>query len=438
MTNPARGRTRWVLIGWMFVLSAIAYLNRVGISIAGGSIEQDFHLSQIQLGWVFSAFVLGYALFQAPGGRLADRFGPRRVIALGTVWWGVFAALTGLAPTGISGALVILLAVRFALGMGVAVLYPASNRLVASWIPAEERGVANGWIFAGVGAGAGIAPPLITYILVHSGWRWSFWVTAVIGLVAGVVWFLLARDRPEQHPWVTPNEAAHIRSGLPHQPPGASTSQVVPWRTILESKEVLLVSLSYFCFCYAANIFFTWFFIYLSTERGLDLKSSSFFAMLPFVAMATCAPLGGWISDGLTKRYGKRAGRCGIAVAGLGLAALFIALGMLAQDARLATIVLAGGAGSVYLSQSSFWSVTAGIAGPSAGSVSGVMNMVGQFGAVAAASLTPLVATHFGWPASFLVAAGLGVVGSLAWLAVNPERTLSPEPVLAPWEGPET
>ena len=432
MTNPARGRTRWVLIGWMFVLSAIAYLNRVGISIAGGSIEQDFHLNQIQLGWVFSAFVLGYALFQAPGGRLADRFGPRRVIALGTVWWFVFAALTGLAPTGISGALVILLAVRFALGMGVAVLYPASNRLVASWIPAAERGVANGWIFAGVGAGAGIAPPLITYILVHSGWRWSFWVTAVIGLVAGVVWFLLARDRPEQHPWVTPNEAAHIRSGLPHQPPGASTSQVVPWRTILESKEVLLVSLSYFCFCYAANIFFTWFFIYLSTERGLDLKSSSFFAMLPFVAMATCAPLGGWISDGLTKRYGKRAGRCGIAVAGLGLAALFIALGMLAQDARLATIVLAGGAGSVYLSQSSFWSVTAGIAGPSAGSVSGVMNMVGQFGAVAAASLTPLVATHCGWPASFLVAAGLAVVGSLAWLAVNPGRTLAPEPVLAP------
>jgi ACS family glucarate transporter-like MFS transporter len=354
------------------------------------------------------------------------------VIALGTVWWFVFAALTGLAPTGISGALVILLAVRFALGMGVAVLYPASNRLVASWIPAAERGVANGWIFAGVGAGAGIAPPLITYILVHSGWRWSFWVTAVIGLVAGVVWFLLARDRPEQHPWVTPNEAAHIRSGLPHQPPGASTSQVVPWRTILESKEVLLVSLSYFCFCYAANIFFTWFFIYLSTERGLDLKSSSFFAMLPFVAMATCAPLGGWISDGLTKRYGKRAGRCGIAVAGLGLAALFIALGMLAQDARLATIVLAGGAGSVYLSQSSFWSVTAGIAGPSAGSVSGVMNMVGQFGAVAAASLTPLVATHCGWPASFLVAAGLAVVGSLAWLAVNPGRTLAPEPVLAP------
>ena len=407
----------------MFAISAIAYLDRVNISIAGSSIEREFQLSHIQLGWVFSAFVLGYALFQAPGGRLADRFGPRRIVALGTLWWAVFTALTALAPTGFSGVLIILLAVRFSLGAGEAVVYPASNRLVASWIPSQERGVANGLIFAGVGAGAGITPPLITYILLHWGWRWSFWISSVIGLAAGVIWYLLARDRPEEHPWVTPQEAAHIRSGLPDQPAGPS-AKAVPWGTILKSKDVLAVSFSYFCYGYSAYIFFTWFFIYLSTVRGLDLKSSSFFGMLPFVAMATCSPLGGWISDVLTKRYGKRAGRCGVAVAGMGLSALFIALGTLAADARLASIVLAGGAGALYLAQSSFWSVTADIAGPSAGSVSGVMNMIGQFGGVVTASLTPLVAAHFGWPASFLVAAGLGVAGTLAWLLVNPERTL--------------
>jgi len=428
MTNPAHGRTRWILIVWMFAISAIAYLDRVNISIAGSYIEQEFQLSHIQLGWVFSAFVLGYALFQAPGGRLADRFGPRRIVALGTLWWAVFTALTALAPTGISGVLIILLAVRFSLGVGEAVVYPASNRLVASWIPSQERGVANGLIFAGVGAGAGITPPLITYILLHWGWRWSFWISAVIGLAAGAVWYLLARDRPEEHPWVTPQEASHIRSGLLDQPAGPS-AKAVPWGTILKSKEVLVVSLSYFSYGYSAYIFFTWFFIYLSKVRGLDLKSSSFYGMLPFVAMATCSPLGGWISDGLTKRYGKRTGRCGIAVAGMGLSALFIALGTLAGDARVASIVLAGGAGALYLSQSSFWSVTADIAGPSAGTVSGVMNMVGQFGGVVTASLTPLVAAHFGWAASFLVAAALGVVGSLAWLVVNPERTLFREPV---------
>jgi ACS family glucarate transporter-like MFS transporter len=423
MTNLAHGRTRWVLIAWLFVLSALGYLNRVNMSVAGSAIMQEFHLSQIQLGWVFSVFTLGYALFQAPTGRLADRFGPRRVLALATIWWAVFLGLTAMAPSGIAASLIILLALRFGLGMGVASVYPSANRLVAGWIPSAERGLASGWIFAGVGVGAGIAPPLITYLLLHGGWRWSFWVCAALGLAAGLVWYLVARDHPEQHPWMIPREAEHIRTGLPQHPAGAST-KALPWGTILGSKEVLLVSLSYFSFSYSANIFFTWFFPYLKTVRHLDLKSSAFFGMLPFLAMAICSPLGGWISDILTKHYGKRTGRCGIPVVCIGLSALFIALGTLVADARLASIVLACGAGALYLSQSSFWSVTADIAGHSAGTVSGVMNMLGQFGGVVAPSLTPWLAREFGWSAAFLVAAGLGVMSSLVWLAVNPERTL--------------
>jgi ACS family glucarate transporter-like MFS transporter len=421
------------LIAWLFVLSALGYLNRVNMSVAGSSIMQEFHLNQIQLGWVFSVFTLGYALFQAPTGRLADRFGPRKILGLATIWWAVFIGLTAMAPSGIAASLVILLALRFALGMGVASIYPAANRMVAGWIPSAERGLASGWIFAGVGVGAGVAPPLISYLLLHGGWRWAMWVCAAMGLVAGLVWYLVARDLPEQHAWMTPQEAGHIRTGLPRVPAGASAA-ALPWKTILGSKEVLLTSLSYFSFCYSANIFFTWFFIYLSTVRHLDLKSSALFGMLPFVLMATCSPLGGWISDYLTRHYGKRIGRCGIAVVCIGLSALFIALGTLVADARLASIVLACGAGALYLSQSSFWSVTADIAGPSAGTVSGVMNMIGQFGGVVAPSLTPLVAAHFGWPAAFLVAAGLAVMGSLVWLAVNPERTLLRAPVIAPAE----
>ena len=144
MTNLAHGRARWVLIAWLFVLSAIGYLNRVNISVSGEYISQEFHLSQIQLGWVFSIFTLGYDLFQAPTGRLADRFGPRRVLALATIWWAVFLGLTAVAPSGIAASLAILLALRFGLGMGVASIYPSSNRVVASWIPSAERGVANG------------------------------------------------------------------------------------------------------------------------------------------------------------------------------------------------------------------------------------------------------------------------------------------------------
>lgn len=426
MLNLLRGRVRWILIGWMFAISAIAFLDRVNISIAGRSMEEEFHWNDLQLGWVFSAFVLGYALFQAPGGRLADRFGPRKILALGTVWWAAFTSLTAFVPAGLSHALLILLLVRFGLGIGEAVVYPASNRLVASWIPSHERGLANGLIFAGVGAGAGVTPPLITYILLHHGWRWSFWISALIGLIAGAAWLLLARDAPEKHPWVTPEEIAHIEAGLPIR--DLESTKPLPWGAIFGNKNVMAMTVSYFCYGYVAYIFFTWFFIYLSSVRGLNLKSSSYYGTLPFVAMATCSPLGGWISDRLTKRRGKRVGRCGVAGVSIALCGVFIALGTQAEDARLASLVLAGGAGALYLSQSSFWSVSSDIAGGSAGSVSGVMNMGSQIGGAITASLTPWLAKHFDWGTSFFVAAGLCVVGALLWLIVDPEGELSQSP----------
>ncbi len=423
MTNFLRGRIRWLLIFWMFVMSAIAYLDRVNISIAGGVIAREFHLDNVHLGWIFSSFVLGYALFQAPGGRLADRFGPRRIVTLGVVWWGVFTALSASVPV-MTGALWIMIGVRFALGMGEAVVYPASNRLVAKWIPSSERGIANGLIFTGVGAGAGVTPPLIRYILENYGWRWSFWFSAVVGLLAGLVWYFIARDIPEEHPWVDRQERELIEAGLPQAPENHDSHRTLPWSAILRSKDLLAMTASYFAYGYAAYIFFTWFFIYLSTVRGLNLKTSSYYAMLPFAAMAIGSLLGGYISDRLTKLFGKRVGRCGIAMVGIGLAAVFIALGTQVASAELASIVLAGGAGALYLSQSSFWSVTADLAGSSAGSVSGVMNMGGQMGGVVTASLSPWIAGHFGWTASFLTAAALCAIGSVAWVWVDPDKQL--------------
>jgi len=416
------GRLRWLLIFWMFLMSAIAYLDRVNVSIAGQAIQKDYGLTNVQLGWVFSSFVIGYALFQAPGGRLADRYGPRLVITIGVVWWGIFTTLTALVPTGIALSVTILIAVRFLLGLGEAVVYPSSNRLVAAWIPSEERGVANGLIFAGVGAGAGVTPPLITWILVNWGWQWSFYVSALIGLVAGLGWYLLARDNPRQHRLASQGEIAHIEAGLP--PASVQSQDALPWGAILANRNLLAITVSYFTYGYCAYIFFTWFFIYLSRVRGLDLKSSALYSMLPFIGMAVASPLGGWIADKLTAAYGKRVGRCGVAVFGIALAGVFLALATQVESARLASIVLAGGAGALYLSQSAFWAVTADIAGSSAGSASGLMNMGGQIGGAVTASLTPWIADRFGWTPSFLVAAGLCILGALLWLAVDPTAVI--------------
>ena len=193
------------------------------------------------------------------------------------------------------------------------------------------------------------------------------------------------------------------------------------WNEILHSRNVWAITYSYFAYGYVAYIFFTWFFIYLSRVRGLNLKASALYSMLPFIAMACAAPLGGWVADWITRHHGKRAGRCGVAVFGISLAAVFLALATQVESARVASIVLAGGAGAIYLSQSAFWAVTADIAGKSAGTVSGLMNMGGQIGGAVTASLTPWIADRFGWTASFLVAASVCFAGSLAWLFVNPE-----------------
>ncbi|HLZ42067.1 MAG TPA: MFS transporter [Candidatus Sulfotelmatobacter sp.] len=429
MSAANASRVRWFLVFWLFVLSAVSYLDRVNISIAGGAIVDAYHLTDVQLGKVFSALVAGYALFQTGGGRLADRFGPRRVLTAGVLWWGIFTALTALVPPDIRGALWLFVAVRFLLGAGEAVIYPAANQFIARWIPVRERGIANGWIFAGVGAGAGLTPPLITYLMIHYGWRSSFWVCAVIGILAGVVWFVAARDDPAEHPRVSAEELAAIRSGLTaiNASPGDReiSATLVPWRRVVRSREVWAVTISYFCYGYVAWIFFSWFYRYLAKVRGLDLKASAFYSMLPFLAMLVCCLVGGTLNDRITKWRGPRLGRSGLAVLAMAVAAIFIACGSQVHGVRLASIVLAGGAGALYLSQSSFWSVTADIAGASAGSVSGFMNMGGQIGGALTGSLTPWIAARYGWTASFLVAAGLCLLGAFCWLAVDPRNTLT-------------
>ncbi len=405
------------------MVSAIAYLDRVNISIAGPSIAKEFHLDNVHLGWVFSSFVLGYALFQAPGGALADRIGPRKTLGLGVVWWGIFTVLITLLPPAAGGGLLFaLLASRFLLGMGEAVVYPASNCVVAAWIPSSERGIANGFIFTGVGVGSAVASPLIAYLMQHDGWRVSFWVSAVLGLLAGGIWYFIARDNPKQHPWISQHEISLIESGLPKADAGAHGIAKLSWGAILSNANIWAVTFSYFAYGYAAYIFFTWFFIYLSSVRKLNIRESSFYTMLPFLAMAAGSLFGGWLSDRLTKRFGKRAGRCFLAAGAIALCAVFIAFSTQVESAQMASLVLAGGAGALYLSQSSFWSISADIGKSSAGSVSGFMNMGGQFGGALTASLTPAIANRFGWNASFWVVAGLCVCGSLAWLTVRPEE----------------
>jgi ACS family glucarate transporter-like MFS transporter len=412
---------RWVVVVLAFVIAAVSYLDRNNLSIAASSIKSEFKLTDVQLGAVFSAFVFGYALVQPFAGKLADALGPYKAVAIAIVWWGVFTALTPLVPPGMSHALGVLLVVRLLLGVGEAVIFPASNRLVSNWIPSRERGLANGIIFAGVGIGGGVAPPLVTFIMLNFGWHMAFYISALIGFAVGGLWLLMVRDRPQDHAAVNAEELAYIEIGTGHT---AEAKQGARWWQVIKDRQVALLTLSYFCYGYVAYIFFSWFFVYLSTVRGLNLKASAFYAMLPFIAMTVFSTLGGLFSDRVVARFGKRAGRCGVALGGMLLASFFVALATQVSDARLASIVLAGGAGALYVAQSAYWSLSADLGGPSAGIVSGIMNMGAQIGGVVTASATAVIAHKFGWTASFLSAAAVCLVGALLWLFVDPHHHL--------------
>ncbi|WP_260706989.1 MFS transporter [Edaphobacter flagellatus] len=428
MSDERRTRIRFFLAFWLFVLSGVAFLDRTNLSIAGLAISQEYGLGNQRLGWIFSAFLIGYAGFQLPAGWLAARFGPRRVLTLGVVWWGVATALTAMLPSGISHAVLLLISIRFALGAGEAVIYPAANQFVARWVPLEERGLINGLIFAGVGAGSGLTPPLLAWIIKNQGWRAAFWFSAIIGAIAGLVWWYAARDTPEEHPAVSQAELREIRDGLSYTPVGAAApagqQKQISWSAILHRRDLPALMIGYFSFGYIAWIFFSWFFLYMTQARGFDPKSSAFYTMFPFLAMTVFCLAGGVLSDRLTLKYGLRVGRCWLASIALLATAVFLVLGSQVASPQLAGIILACGAGSMYLSQSSFWSVSNDIAGRSSGIFSSMVNMGGQIGGAVTASLTPWIAQRFGWTTSFAVAAALSILGAICWMTVHPERPL--------------
>jgi ACS family glucarate transporter-like MFS transporter len=435
MSPERRTYVRFYLSFLLFALSGVAFLDRTNISIAGLQISSEYGLGNQHLGWIFSAFLVGYAGFQIPAGWLAARFGPRRVLAFGVLWWGVVTELTALLPTNMSHAVVVLIVIRFALGAGESVVYPAANQFVARWIPQQERGFINGLIFAGVGAGSGLTPPLLTWLISSHGWRAAFWFSAIIGVLAGIVWWYAARDTPEEHPSVSPLELQTIQDGMEPLPVAAaatkkSSAPHISWSAIFHRRDLAALMVGYFSFGYIAWIFFSWFFLYMAQVRGFDLKASARYAMLPFLSMTVFCLVGGALSDRLTRSYGLRTGRCVLASVALFLTAGFLVVGSQVHSASLAGFILAGGAGTLYLSQSSFFSVSVDIAGRSSGVFSSIVNMGGQIGGAVTASLTPWIAQHFGWTSSFGTAAALAVVGSICWLVVHPERPLESAPRL--------
>lgn len=433
--NPAEPtsrptRVRWRIMAWLLIISALTYLDRLNLSIAGKYIQDEYRFNTQTMGWILSAFVLGYALCQVPAGRFGDRYGPRGVITWAILWWSAFTAVTAIAPrlplVGWFGLVWSFLIVRFLIGVGEAATYPNANKIVAFWMPARERGIATSLILTGNGLGGAVTPVLIAWVMQHWGWRSSFYICAALGVVVALGWRFYATAHPEEHPHVNAAELEWIHSGA-DQPArdarGRATGHLA-WGRMFSSVSVWGLILSYTCICYPAYIYYTWFYIYLVRVRGLSIMQGGLWGSTPFLAIMLLTPVGGWASERLVARIGRRRGRQYSVWAGVLCSAVLLWAGAHSAHNTLAILLLAAAAGFNVFASATWWAACIDLTRNYSGSLSGLMNMFGNLGGWLAPIGTAFIATRLGWTAALDFAALLTLVAGALWVLVNTQHNL--------------
>jgi MFS family permease len=457
-------RVRFIVLTFICTLSVLTYLDRICISRVRKEIQADLLLSDVQMGFVLSSFIVGYLLFEVPGGWMGDRWGSRRVLTRIVLWWSLFTALTGSvfyfnwdlfarmgwAPFVVSlgdrhvaipvlSSFVALLLVRFLFGCGEAGAYPNVTRVVGNWFPYRERGVVLGAVFTTARLGGAIAPLVIgTLTRVLDGWRRAFGALGALGIVWCVLFAWWFRDRPEDQPACNNAERDVIRAG-----PYSFTAQEaghaqgpVPWGPLLLSPNLWALCLASFCVGFAWWFFPTWYPKFLEEVHHFSYEEDpllkEFIEGLPFLCGAAGCLVGGRLSDRLVFVVGRRWGRSLLGLFGFGGAALCFLVGGLVSHAALAVTLLSLACFLNDMAVPVLWALAADIGGRYAGTVGGFANMVGGFGAM----ITPVLIPHlYGslsgpiperWVIVMAVLAAVWLVGALAWLGIDASRPLFP------------
>ena len=413
---------RWWLVALLCGTATASYLCRVNVSVAGVLVMKELALDQVQMGRVFSAFLLGYALMQVPAGMVADRWGARRALTGAAGWWVAATLLQATAgwwpfAQGGGGALALLLAARFVLGIGEAPTFTAAAEGISRWVERPFHARANGIVVAAVGLGSAIAPPLLTWAMLRVGWRGALVVSALPSLAVALVWASVPRRELDRRPAKDAGVATLGGTEAPANP--------------LLGRQFALLTASYTLQGYVGYIFVFWFYLYLVQERGFDLLRGALLGSLPWILTIVSVPLGGFLADRLAAS-GAGAWRWRIVpLTGLVGAGLFIGLGAHTSNAYLAAISLAAATGLVMCVEGPFWATMTRLSGGRAGTAGGIMNMGCNVGGLISPALTPVIAAAIGWENALLVAAVLSVLGGLLWLSIapGPEHSApSPQP----------
>jgi ACS family glucarate transporter-like MFS transporter len=430
----ASSHIRWKIGGLLCTVAMVNFFQRVNISVAGDAMMKDFHLTQTQMGTVFSAFVLGYTLFQVPGGMLADRYGPKRVLGLAMVSWALFTFMTGsigkvsiLSGLNILNALIVL---RFLFGVSQGPLFPACTRAVANWFPLSERARANGLAIAGLSIGSFLMPPLVSRMVLSWGWQSSFYISAVFSLLIAVGWALYVRDYPRQHPDVNAAELDAIHAtATPHFELDSQSSTIL---SQLRSGNLWRLVASYTLDGYVGYIFIFWFYLYLVQVRHFGQAESAWLTTVPWILASITCFTGGYLSDRLIRtRLGMDWGRRIIPMVCQASAAILLVIGARVENGYLAAAVLALCTGLILGVEGPYWACANQVSGRNAGFTGGLMNTGGNLGGVVSPTLTPLLAQHFGWVHALDFASLVALAAAILWLWISPSRSRQglPDPV---------
>jgi ACS family glucarate transporter-like MFS transporter len=421
MIRPSN--VRWRVLALLVLASFISYVLRYNVSTAGPEMMTDLGLTEQQFGYILAAFTAGYTIFQFPGGVFGTRLGPRRAMTIIMVLWGLLTMLTSAVPgSGLAGTAVTvtaLIVVRFLVGAGHAPIYPLTGGVVERWFPVGSWALPNGLSSTGLTLGTAASAPLLVWMMAEVGWRQSFVLLGPIGFIGAFLWWWYVRDNPAEHPAVNEEEASLIVANRPVAAPAKPGDKRPGWQRVLKDRNVLLLTLSYFCMNYIFYLMFNWVFYYMVEVREFGSQQAGFFTSIQWIAAAVGATLGGFLCDFLCRRFGLRRGCAWPAMAAVAASGVFLLFGSVTMSAYVAVACLALSFLCNQITEAAFWAAGIGIGGRNAAAACGVMNTGGNAAGFVNALLVPFTASTFGWTAAMVTGTLFAFLSASLWFFIH-------------------
>lgn len=376
------GNVRWGITTLLIFDYIVLYMGRVAMSTAGPALMKEYGWNATEFGWISTAFFIGYAVTMIPSGALADRFGGGLVLIIGTLWYCVFTFLT---PFGTTLGLMMLL--RILVGVGQGVFVPSNSSIVSRWFPKKESGKAMGFLLMGIPIGMALTMLMASWILGAFGWKGLFYTFACLGPIWCLLWLKWGKNRPDQHPKLGKAEMEYIQSDQDSES-GTSNLSSLSKGDIFSTASVWACAFSYFCSNYLFFLFMTWLPTYFAMGRGIDIKSSLIYSMLPNLVAIVTYPLGGTVADAWTKKWGANIGRKIGPVVGLILAGVFLLIGTKAGDIWTAVILISLSNGLLCFTMGSYFSIPMDFSKKDTGTIAGFNGFIGTFAGIIAPVLS--------------------------------------------------